>query len=144
MVILRHATASDATALVTLWQNCDLTRAWNDPQADLDRALGYAGSTVLLVEDDGAVIGSVMTGYDGHRGWLYYLAVDPARRGENIARNLVDAACTFLEALGCPKAELMVRGGNPAASLYPHLGWEPQGVEVWGRWLGPHADGTVS
>ena len=54
---------------------------------------------------------------------------------DRIARRLVEAACTFLEGLGCPKAELMVRDDNPAASLYPHLGWEPQGVGVWGRWL---------
>lgn len=133
---LRPATSADAPALASLWQACELTRPWNDPFADMERALRYAGSTVLLVEDGGAVIGSVMAGYDGHRGWLYYLAVDPARRGEGLARSLVDAACAFLEGQGCPKAELMVRGGNPAASLYPHLGWEAQGVEVWGRWLG--------
>jgi ribosomal protein S18 acetylase RimI-like enzyme len=133
---LRPATIADAPALAALWHACELTRPWNDPSADLERALGYAGSTVLLAESGAAVIGSVMTGYDGHRGWLYYLAVDPARRGEGLARKLVEAACTFLEDLGCPKAELMVRTGNPAATLYPHLGWEPQGAEVWGRWLG--------
>ena len=135
MVILRPTTAADSAAIVALWQACDLTRPWNDPHADIERALGYAGSTVLLAEEDGSVVGSVMTGYDGHRGWLYYLAVDPERRGEGIARRLVEAACTFLEGLGCPKAELMVRDDNPAASLYPHLGWEQQGVGVWGRWL---------
>ena len=133
---LRPATSADAPALASLWQACELTRPWNDPFADVERALRYAGSTVLLVEDGGAVIGSVMAGYDGHRGWLYYLAVDPTRRGEGLARSLVGAACAFLEGQGCPKAELMARSGNPAASLYPHLGWEAQGVEVWGRWLG--------
>lgn len=133
---VRAATIADAPALAALWQTCELTRPWNDPFMDLERALSHAGSTVLLAEGGSVVIGSVMTGYDGHRGWLYYLAVDPARRGEGLARKLVEAACTFLEGVGCPKAELMVRTDNRAASLYPHLGWEPQGVEVWGRWLG--------
>lgn len=135
-IILRPATADDAAAITQLWQACDLTRPWNDPGADLQRALDWAGSSVLVADDEGALIGSVMAGYDGHRGWLYYLAVDPARRGEGHSRRLVEAACAFLESLGCPKAELMVRGGNPAASLYPHLGWERQDVDVWGQWLG--------
>lgn len=134
--ILRPATETDAAAIAVLWQACDLTRPWNDPLADLERALRWPGSTVLVAEQGSAIIGSVMAGYDGHRGWLYYLAVDPARRGEGHARRLVGAACAFLEGLGCPKAELMVRGGNPAARLYPHLGWERQDVEVWARWLG--------
>lgn len=133
---LRPATAADALSLVALWQACELTRPWNNAHADLERAFAYAGSIVLLAEDRGAIIGSVMAGYDGHRGWLYYLAVDPMRRGEGLSRSLVEGACAFLESHGCPKAELMVRSGNDAASLYPHLGWEPQGVEVWGRWLG--------
>jgi ribosomal protein S18 acetylase RimI-like enzyme len=134
-VTLRTATAEDTAALVRLWQACELTRPWNHPVADLDRALDWQGSTVLVAVDADTVVGSVMAGYDGHRGWLYYLAVDPARRGEGLARGLVEAACGFLADLGCPKAELMVRGGNPAAGLYPHLGWERQDVEVWATWL---------
>lgn len=137
-ILLRPAIGDDTAAIILLWQVCDLTRPWNDPGDDLQRALDWAGSRVLVAEDEGKVIGSVMVGYDGHRGWIYYLAVDPARRGEGHARSLVEAACAYLESLGCPKAELMVRGGNPAAKLYPHLGWDRQDVDVWGRWLGKH------
>lgn len=135
-ITLRAAAAHDTASIVALWQACELTRPWNDPVADLERALAWQGSTVLVAMDADTVIGSVMAGYDGHRGWLYYLAVDPARRGEGLARRLVEAACGFLAELGCPKAELMVRSGNPAAGLYRHLGWEREDVEVWAIWIG--------
>lgn len=78
---LRPASHADAPAVIALWRACDLTRPWNDPGADFARALDHAGSCVIIAEEAGAVIGSVMTGYDGHRGWLYYLGVDPVRRG---------------------------------------------------------------
>jgi ribosomal protein S18 acetylase RimI-like enzyme len=95
------------------------------------RAIAGPTSTVLLLEHDGATIGTVMAGYDGHRGWLYYLGVLPAHRRLGHARALVDAACQVLAAQGCPKVELMVRQGNPAAALYERLGWERQQVETW-------------
>ncbi|MFM7349246.1 MAG: GNAT family acetyltransferase [Erythrobacter sp.] len=138
---LRQATPADAAAIIALWEACALTRPWNDPDADLARAFAWPGAAVLVVEDAGDLIATVMTGYDGHRGWLYYLGVHPERRGEGLARLLVAEACVFLEGLGCPKAELMVRGGNPAAGLYPRLGWEPQDVAVWARWLAPGKPG---
>ena len=136
---LRSALPADAEAVIALWRACGLTRPWNDPQADFDRALAFAGAAILVIEDAGAVIGTVLTGYDGHRGWLYYLGVLPERQGEGHARRLVDAACDFLAAQGCPKAELMVREGNPAEGLYRQLGWEPQAVRVWARRLGDDA-----
>ncbi|MDE2562545.1 MAG: GNAT family acetyltransferase [Sphingomonadales bacterium] len=133
--ILREAGAADSGAVIALWEACGLTRPWNDPRADFDRALGFAGSTVLVTERDSRVIGSVMTGYDGHRGWIYYLGVHPDGQREGHARALIDAACDFLAAQGCPKVELMVRDGNPAQGLYERLDWELQPVRVWARWL---------
>jgi len=84
--VVREAVSNDAGAVIALWEACGLTRPWNDPRADFDRALAFAGSTVLVIEDAGAVIGSVMTGYDGHRGWIYYLGVHPDRQREGHAR----------------------------------------------------------
>lgn len=133
--MLREATPADALAVIALWEACGLTRPWNDPQADFDRALAFAASSVLVIEDGGLVVGSVMTGYDGHRGWIYYLGVHPARQHEGHARALLDAACDFLAAQGCPKVELMVRDGNPAQGLYERLDWDLQPVRVWARWL---------
>ena len=132
---IREATPADGEAVVALWHACDLTRPWNDPHADFARALGYPGATVLLLEDGATVAGSVMVGYDGHRGWIYYLAVEPDSRGGGQATALIDASCSWLVARGCPKVELMVRDGNPAARLYERLDWERQPVRVYARWL---------
>ena len=86
---LRPFADADEDAVVALWHAAGLTRPWNDPAADLDRALAGPSSTVLAATDGPVLTGTVMVGHDGHRGWLYYLAVDPARRGEGIGRALV-------------------------------------------------------
>ena len=136
MTTVRMATDADRDAVVALWQSCDLTRPWNDPGADFDRALGHDASTILLAEAESAVVGTIMVGFDGHRGWVYYLGVRPDRRGTGIARRLLDEGCDWLRARGCPKVELMVRDGNPATGLYERLDWEYQPVRVFARWLG--------
>jgi ribosomal protein S18 acetylase RimI-like enzyme len=76
-----------------------------------------------------------MAGFDGHRGWIYYLGVKPARRREGIARRLIDACADWLRWHDCPKVELMLRDGNAASALYERLGWELQPVRVYARWL---------
>ena len=133
--MIREATKADRDALIALWRACELTRPWNDPAADFDRALACSGSTIFLTEQAGELVGTAMTGFDGHRGWIYYLGVTPDRRGEGIAHRLLDACGAWLRGHGCPKAELMLRDGNPAAGLYERLGWERQPVRVYARWL---------
>ncbi|GMA32232.1 GNAT family acetyltransferase [Litorihabitans aurantiacus] len=129
------ATAKVRSAVVTLWEGCGLTRPWNPPERDLAQAIAGPTSTVVVALEDERMVGSVLAGYDGHRGWLYYLAVDPTRRGAGLARTLVTTAETWLARAGARKVQLMVREGNPAASLYPHLGYERQDTAVYGRWL---------
>jgi ribosomal protein S18 acetylase RimI-like enzyme len=135
MTRVRPATAGDAEQAIAVWEACGLTRPWNDARADFTRALGHEAATILLAEEEGAIVGTVMAGFDGHRGWLYYLGVLPDHRGSGIARRLVGAACDWLREGGCPKVELMVREGNPAAAFYEHLDWELQPVKVFGRRL---------
>ena len=135
MIATRTATVADRDAVVAIWEACGLTRPWNDPGADFLRALGHDASTVILAERDTRIIGTAMTGFDGHRGWIYYLGVAPDQQGRGIARQLLDTSCEWLRLRGCPKVELMLRDGNPAAGLYEHLGWEPQDVRVFARWL---------
>lgn len=67
---IRAATAADREATVALWEAAGLTRPWNDPRGDFDLALATATSAILLAEDDTAIVGSVMVGFDGHRGWV--------------------------------------------------------------------------
>lgn len=133
---LREALLQDSPAVAALWQTCGLTRPWNDPTADIALALGNPTSTIWLAHDGGVLVGTVMAGFEGHRGWIYYLASLPDRRGEGIAAQLLATAQDWLAQLGCPKVELMVREGNEAAGLYEHLGWERQAVAVYARWLG--------
>jgi len=131
------ATTEVRAAVVALWEACGLTRPWNPPEQDLAEALAGPTSTVLVARPGGSdvVAGSVVAGFDGHRGWLYYLAVAPGARGAGLARTLVTTAETWLAERGARKVQLMVREGNPAEALYPHLGYERQDTAVYGRWL---------
>lgn len=136
MSLIRPIADGDEAAVIALWSVCDLTRPWNDPAQDLKLARDTATSTVLLATDDGRIIGSVMTGFEGHRGWVYYLAVDPAHRGTGLGRLLMEAAEDWLKAQGAPKLQLMVRADNTTAlGFYERLGLERQDVVVLGRRL---------
>ncbi|WP_062345384.1 GNAT family acetyltransferase [Novosphingobium sp. CCH12-A3] len=133
-VSVRAATAADREATVALWEVAGLTRPWNDPGADFDLAMATPTSTILLAETGAELGGSVMVGFDGHRGWVYYLATAPDRRGQGIGRALMGAAEDWLKALGSPKIQLMVRGDNSAArGFYDTLGYELQDVVVIDR-----------
>lgn len=129
------ATQDDAEAVIALWEACGLTRPWNDPARDFALALGSGASAVLVVREGNALAGSVMTGFDGHRGWIYYLAVAPDHRRKGIGRALMAAAEAWLRERGAPKIQLMVREGNDAVGFYEALGLERQQVVTLGRFL---------
>lgn len=130
------ATAADADVVIGLWHAAGLTRPWNDPAQDFVLALAQPNSTILTAQREGRMVGTVMAGHDGHRGWLYYLAVDPAARRGGLGRALVRAAEAFLVAQGCPKAMLMVRSDNAGViAFYAALGFETQAVTTMGRRL---------
>ena len=136
MGIVEPAGTSDAPAVIALWHAAGLTRPWNDPAADFARAVGAAASTVLVARDEGTLVGSVMVGDDGHRGWVYYLAVASAARGRGWGRALMAAAEAWLRERGAPKIQLMVRGDNAdALGFYAALGLEQQAVVTLGRFL---------
>lgn len=126
----------DRETVVALWRACDLTRPWNDPDRDFLLAVSGAISTVLVVRDGDAITGSVMVGFDGHRGWVYYLAVHPGFRRTGLGRALMAAAEDWLVERGAPKIQLMVREVNAAATrFYEALGLERQAVVTYGRFL---------
>ncbi len=131
-----EAQAPDRDVVIALWRRAGLTRPWNDPDADFDLALGHEGSRVLVARERDLAVGTVMVGFDGHRGWIYYLAVDEPYRRTGIARKLMRACEEWLTARGCPKAQLMVRLENEAAiGFYAALGYEKQDVVTLGRRL---------
>jgi ribosomal protein S18 acetylase RimI-like enzyme len=134
--VIRAFDAADTDAVVKLWDDCGLTRPWNDPHRDIERKLGLQPELFRVVEDDGHVIATAMTGFDGHRGWIYYLAVHPSRRGEGHARELISDAERQLIDLGCPKIMLMVRVDNSAVvELYEHLDYVAESTLVMGKRL---------
>jgi ribosomal protein S18 acetylase RimI-like enzyme len=137
---IRPIEDGDVEAVVALWEACGLTRPWNPPRADIDRARGRPNSEVLVLEAEGRLLGTVMVGEDGHRGWIYYLAVAPGARGRGLGRALVAAAEAWVRARGIRKIELMVRRANAAViGFYEALGWREEPVTVLSRWL----DGTT-
>jgi ribosomal protein S18 acetylase RimI-like enzyme len=134
--VTRPFLTPDREPLVALWSACDLTRRWNDPNLDIDRKLASDAAGLLILEEDGQVIGSVMAGYDGHRGWINYLAVRPDCRGRGLGRDLMAAAEGRLRALGCPKVNLQVRASNQAAvEFYRRIGYGLDDVLSMGRRL---------
>ncbi|MDP5279100.1 GNAT family acetyltransferase [Sphingomonas sp. DG1-23] len=134
--LIEPAAPDDAAAVVALWRACGLTRPWNDPEADFVLAQGGTSSAVLVARGADGLAGSVMTGFDGHRGWVYYLAVSPDCRGAGLGRALMAAAEDWLRARGAPKLQLMVREDNAAAlGFYEKLGLARQQVVTLGRFL---------
>ena len=129
--------AGDAAEAVDLWHRAGLTRPWNDPRADFDRAVAGCSSAVLGVRDGaGRLQGTAMVGHDGHRGWVYYLAVDPASRGSGLGRQLMAACELWLADRGLPKIQFMVRRDNAdVLAFYERLGYQAQEVVVLGRRL---------
>ncbi|WP_017666602.1 GNAT family acetyltransferase [Sandarakinorhabdus sp. AAP62] len=118
-------------AAVSLWQAAGLTRPWNDPVADAKRALAGPSSTILAIHDGDRLLGTVMVGHDGHRGWVYYLAVADDCRRAGHGRTLMAAAMNWLRAAGVPRLNLMVRHGNDAVlGFYLAQGFRQAEVHV--------------
>lgn len=137
---IRPFRAEDEDAVVTLWRACDLTRPWNDPFKDIRRKTAVQPERFLVGEVDGRVVASVMAGYDGHRGWLYYLAVDPKSRRKGYGRAIVQAAERMLLEEGCPKINLQVRTSNrDVVAFYRRIGYVVDEVVGMGKRLIPDA-----
>ena len=121
---------------VALWQECGLTRPWNDPIKDLRRAMRGHDSTVLACLREGQLLATAMVGHGGHRGWVYYLAVREDERKHGLGRTLMRSCEAWVLARNIPKLQLMVRSGNePVLAFYARLGYEENDVVVLGRRL---------
>jgi ribosomal protein S18 acetylase RimI-like enzyme len=128
--MIRPLDATHRDAAVALWHACGLTRPWNDPHADFDRAQAVLGAFT----DHDELIGTAMVGEDGHRGWVYYLAVDPGHREAGLGRALMQAAEEWVRARGIPKVQVMIRNDNAAVrGFYAALGWQLDDVVVFSR-----------
>lgn len=140
---IRPFQLDDEEAVISLWRSCDLVRPWNDPSKDIRRKLQVRPELFLVGLLDGRVIACVMAGYEGHRGWLNYLAVAPEHQRRGYARAIVDEAEQLLRAAGCPKINLQVRTSNRGViEFYQRLGYSVDDVVSMGKRL-EHDDRVV-
>ena len=126
----------DIAEVIALWERCGSTRAWNNPAGDIALARKEANATVLLARNDGTLVASVLVGHDGHRGWVYYVTVDPDHRFSGYGRVIMSAAEDWLRTRGIEKLQLMVRGDNATVhAFYRSLGYYDQDRVVFAKWL---------
>jgi hypothetical protein len=127
---------SDVPEVVRLWKRAGLVREWNDPTGDIELARRESNSTILLGRHNGALVASVLVGHDGHRGWVYYVSVDPDHRLKDYGRQVMTAAEDWLRAHGIMKLQLMVRGDNAKVhAFYRSLGYYDQQRTTFAKWL---------
>jgi ribosomal protein S18 acetylase RimI-like enzyme len=133
---IREFETRDCAEVVDLWRVCQLTRVWNDPNKDIDRKLHVNDDLFLVGVVEDRIVGSVMAGYDGHRGWINYLAVHPDYQRSGFAAALMGEAERRLSALGCPKVNLQVRSSNVSAiGFYNRIGYSLDDVVSFGKRL---------
>jgi ribosomal protein S18 acetylase RimI-like enzyme len=129
---------SDQQAVIALWKDCGLVVPWNDPVKDIDRKLTVDPELFLVGEHAGEIVASVMGGYEGHRGWINYLAVSPRHQRKGYGRLIMEAVELAIRQKGCPKINLQIRGSNTdIASFYQAVGYDIENVIGLGKRLEP-------
>jgi len=137
-MIIRAFQQDDKQAVIKLWQKSGLIRPWNSPEKDIIRKLEVQSQWFVVAEKNGKIIGSVMAGYDGHRGWINYLAVDPKIQRKGVASELMRHVERQLKEFGCPKINLQIRKGNQdVINFYEKIGYNQDDVVSFGKRLIP-------
>ena len=135
-MLVRPYRTDDEEFLVSLWQVCELTVPWNNPHKDIARKLQVQPELFLVGILDSRLIATVMGGYDGHRGWINYLAVHPDFQGNGYGQGIMNSVETALREMGCPKINLQIRTGNDKiGSFYQKLGFTNDQVVSMGKRL---------
>lgn len=135
---LRPYSPADEAAVIELWRRCELVRPWNDPRKDIQRKLTTQPELFLVGELKGRIVATIMAGYDGHRGWVNYLAVAPEHRTKGYGRLLMRQIEERLTARGCPKLNVQVRTSNKdVLEFYRKIGYMPDEAVSLGKRLIP-------
>jgi ribosomal protein S18 acetylase RimI-like enzyme len=134
LVEIRAFQPSDELAVILLWEKCDLLRPWNDPHKDIRRKLEIQPEMFIVGFSNQELVATAMAGYEGHRGWVNYLAVAPEHQGKGFGRAIMAEAEKLLGRMGCPKLNVQVRGANTAAvEFYRRLGYRIEDVVSLGK-----------
>ena len=135
-MLIRPYRASDQAHVIQLWKNCGLVVPHNNPEQDIARKLAHSPDWFIVGEKAGKLVATCMAGYDGHRGWINYLAVAPEERRQGYARAMMDHAEALLKAAGCPKINLQVRARNESViSFYERIGFAGDATVSLGKRL---------
>ncbi|MGH2541416.1 MAG: GNAT family acetyltransferase [Ardenticatenaceae bacterium] len=133
---IRPFEPADEGQVIDLWRRCNLEVPWNNPQRDIARKLMVNPELFLVGIVVGRIVASVMGGYEGHRGWINYLAVHPDYRERGYGRLIMLAVERKLQELGCPKINLQVRTGNTGViQFYERIGYTVDPVTSLGKRL---------
>lgn len=133
---IRPFQPNDEAAVVQLWKECNLVVPWNDPLQDIRCKLRVQPELFLVGFVSGELAATVMAGYEGHRGWINYLAVAPRLRRQGLGRKMVAEAEARLRQMGCPKINIQIRAGNTAViEFYNRIGFKPDDVVSMGKRL---------
>ena len=137
-MITRPFDKSDQQAVIDLWADCGLVVPWNDPLKDIERKLKVDPDLFLVGELNGEIVASVMGGYEGHRGWINYLAVSPHHQRKGYGRLIMEAVELAIAQKGCPKINLQIRAANnDIAAFYQSIGYDIDNVIGLGKRLEP-------
>ncbi|MFW5872416.1 MAG: GNAT family acetyltransferase [bacterium] len=133
---IRAYNFKDEKNVISLWEQCSLLTVSNNPKLDIERKCEEDIDLFFVGEVENEVIATCMAGFDGHRGWIYYLAVHPGYQGNGFGREIVKHAEDSLKNRGCPKIDLMVRDTNRnVIEFYKKIGFSQEPVIVMGKRL---------
>lgn len=142
-VIISTLNAEEIPEVVALWHECGLTRPNRNPELDARLAIDGPTSAILVGKLDGTIVSSTMVGFEGHRGWLYFVAAKPSIQGRGLGAQIVDAGVSWLRERGAPKVMLMVRHSNEQVlGFYRNMGFVPEESMLLGKWFG-YAGGSA-
>lgn len=137
-LVIRPYQRQDEEAVLELWLQCNLVVPQNNPERDIRRKLQVNPEWFLVGVLGGHIVASCMAGYEGHRGWINYLAVSPHHRRQGIGRRIMEEAEKKLRSAGCPKINLQVRETNRAViQFYERIGYTRDPVASMGKRLVP-------